>query len=205
MSTNHFQPDTYFDLSAFTWKELFVGVDMVWDVLPKLGEFMKKISGGKKVVVGDGSTIDASVEITGSIIVGRNTHIRHAVYIRGNVIIGDNCVIGHAVELKNCIILNNTHIAHLNYVGDSIIGSNCNISGGAKLANLRFDKQPVTVAFDGEKIPTNLAKFGAVIGDHAQIGVNSVLNPGTILGKNTIVYPLQLVSGYHRLGAVIKT
>lgn len=204
MPHTHFEPDVFFDLSDFAWKELFTDGSAVWDVLPHLTDFINKINHGRKVVLGEESTIEPTAKISGTVCIGKNSRIGHGALLRDNVVIGDHCTIGHAVELKNCIILNNTAIAHLNYIGDSIIGNFVNISGGAMLANLRFDKKPVTVAYDGKKIPTNLAKFGAVIGDYTQIGVNSVLNPGTVLGKNTIVYPLQMVSGYHGAGEVIK-
>lgn len=160
---------------------------------------------GKEVHVGQGTKIHPSVEINGPAIIGKNCIINHTAFLREGCIIGDNVHIGHAVELKHSIILNNSIIAHLNYVGDSIIGNNVNISGGAILANFRLDKQNISIKnTDGSKIETGLQKFGAAVGDNTVIGVNSVLNPGTLLGKNTIVYPLKSVSGVNENNAIIK-
>lgn len=157
------------------------------------------------VFVGEGTKIHHSVDIIGPAIIGKNCTIDHAAFIREGSIIGNNVHIGHAVEVKHSIILNNTMIAHLNYIGDSLIGSNVNISGGAILANLRLDKKNISIKTqDGHVIDTSLQKFGAAVGDNTIIGVNSVINPGTVLGKNTVVFPLKSVAGAYEDNAVIK-
>lgn len=178
---NQFKPEQFFDLSSFSFKDIFDGVVNIWEVLPKIKEY----TGGK-------------------LLQGKNCFIALSVNIREGVILGDNVHIGHCVELKNCIIMNGTHIAHLNYVGDSIVGSDCNFGGGSMVANFRLDHEPIIIKYNGESIQTNLKKFGAVVGDSSQIGVNSVLNPGTILGKNCKVYPLVSVVGFHKESLMIK-
>jgi NDP-sugar pyrophosphorylase family protein len=200
----------YFDLSDFAFADIFTGIDFLWEVLPRIPEYLKTKSNlenyTKKgnILVGEGSKIAKDVVILGPAIIGENCFIGSASLIRENCIIGDNVQIGHAVEIKNSIILNNTAVAHLNYVGDSIVGRNVNISGGAIVANYRLDKHTISINVDGKKINTGLEKFGAIIGDNCVIGVNSVLNPGTILGKNCLVYPLTSVRGVHENNEVIR-
>lgn len=181
MRNSKFKPSEFFNLDAFQWKNIFEGVEIVWEIIPKIEKFTK-----------------------GKLIKGKNCKIAKSAFIRGGVILGDNVIVGHAVELKNCIIMNNTNIAHLNYIGDSIVGEYVNIGGGAMLANFRLDAKPVHIKHKENKISTNLEKFGAVIGDNTKIGVNAVLNPGTILGKNCQVYPLTSVIGYHPDDSTIK-
>lgn len=193
----NFKPEYFFDLSDFYAADVFSGLDNAWDVLPKIEEYVSQKIGGKKYIIGNNTQIEDSVLIKGPALIGKNCRIGHAAFIRENVIIGDNCIIGHAVELKNCIILNNTNVAHLNYVGDSVVGSHVNVGGGATFANVRLDEKPVQVLIDGEKIHTRLAKFGAIVGDGTKIGAHSVLNPGALIGKNSLVYPLSLVKGFH--------
>lgn len=126
--------------------------------------------------------------IEGPAYVGKNTTIRPFAYIRDNVIIGDNCLVGNSCEIKNSIILNNAQIPHFNYVGDSVLGNFLHLGAGVILANLRLDKRPIVARFAGECIETKLRKFGAIVGDHSEVACNVVLNPGTILGKNSVVF-----------------
>lgn len=210
----NFQPNNFFNLLLFPFSDIFENVDLTWEVLPRISGYIKLQFKNKKVkqnyekskniYIGKGTTIAKDVLIKGPAIIGDNCFIEQGSLIRENVILGDNVHIGHGAEVKNSVILNNTAIAHLNYVGDSIIGSNVNISGGAMIANYRLDKHSVLVRFGDKKIDTKLEKFGAIIGDGSAIGVNSVLNPGTILGKNTIVYPLVSVMGVHKNEEIIK-
>jgi len=159
---------------------------------------------GDKRLVGKGTKIHDSANIEGSVIFGKNCMIDDGVLIREGCVIGDNVHIGHAVELKHCVIMSDTAIAHLNYIGDSIIGNKVNVGGGAIIANWRFDKKKIIVKGLDEKVNTNLEKFGAAIGDGSNIGVNAVLNPGTILGRNSIAYPLTSVRSYHPDNSIIK-
>lgn len=195
-----FPKEDFFDLKGFSHAKIFEGVGNIWDVLPKLRDYVKK--NGQSI--GGGTVVEEGSYLKGPAIIGKNCIISHGAYIRENCIVGDNVHIGHGVEVKNSIIVSNTAVAHLNYIGDSIVGSNVNIGGGAKTANFRLDGQNIRIKVGEERVDTGLQKLGAIIGDGSKIGVNSVLNPGTILGKNVWVYPLVSVFGVHEDGEVIK-
>ncbi len=144
-------------------------------------------------------------------IIGRGSEVRHCAFIRGNALIGENCVVGNSTEIKNSIIFDGVQIPHFNYVGDSILGYKTHMGAGAITSNVKSDKSPVTVNADDGKIQSGLKKFGAIICDFVEIGCNSVLNPGTVIGKNTTVYPLSNVRGvipqnsiYKNSGTIIK-
>lgn len=181
-----FQVEKFFHLEDFPYKDIFQGGEFVWEAIPKIAEF----TGGK-------------------VLYGKNCRIAKSALLREGVILGDNVVIGHCVELKNSLVMSNSAVAHLNYVGDSIIGNNVNVAAGVVLANFRLDGKEIMVKtnkdYKSHKIyKTGLVKFGAVVGDGSKIGVNSVLNPGTILGKNCWIYPLVSVSGYYKNSSLIK-
>lgn len=180
MSNPLFRPEDFFDLSDFPFKDIFDGIQNAWEVLPRIREYTN-----------------------GKLLQGKDCYIAPTANIRGRVILGNNVYIGHAMELKNCIIMNNADAKHLSYIGDAVIGNNCNISTGAVFANFRLDKQPVSIKYNNERIDTGLRKFSAVVGDGTWVGVNSVLNPGTILGKNCKVYPLISVVGVYPNESVI--
>jgi len=209
-----FKPEKFFDLSKFEFRDIFDDVNFVWEVLPNIGKyidslFQKKIlignyKGKKNVFLGEGSIVMDGALIEGPAIIGKNCVIGHASYLRKRCLLADSVRIGHGVEIKNSILLNEAIAAHLNYVGDSIVGNKVNVSGGAMLANYRFDGKPIRVRMDENYIDTYLQKFGAIIGDYSKIGANSILNPGTILGKKTIVYPLVSVTGVHKDAEIIK-
>ena len=193
-----------FDYENFFQKEIFVKNNNPWELISNLSEYLDTVLKNGDKLVGDMSHIDASAEVEGKLIMGKNSTIADNVLIRGDCIIGDNVHIGHAVEIKHSIIMDNTAIAHLNYVGDSIIGNNVNIGGGAIIANWRFDKKNIKIKFEDKKIDTNLEKFGACVGDFSSLGINSALNPGTILGKRSLVYPLVSAFGVHRENSVLR-
>ena len=209
-----FTPDTFFNLSKVSLGDLFGKVKFTWETLPLIEGYilfqfknkkaMPNYKKNKNIFIGKGTYVAKSAVIKEPSIIGENSYIEEGCLIRENCIIGDNVHIGHGVEIKNSAVLNNTAIAHLNYVGDSIVGSNVNISGGAIIANFRLDKHTVSVNTGKEKIDTGLEKFGAVIGDGTVIGVNSVINPGTILGKNCVIYPLISVRGVYGNNEIIK-
>jgi bifunctional UDP-N-acetylglucosamine pyrophosphorylase/glucosamine-1-phosphate N-acetyltransferase len=148
-----------------------------------------------EVVVGEGSIVMNGSYIEGPVVIGRNCKIGPNCYIRAYTSIGDNSHIGNACEVKNSIIMNDTKIPHQNYVGDSVIGSNCNLGAGAKIANLRLDKKTIKVFLNGMKIDTKRIKLGAIIGDNVQIGINSMLNVGAVVGNNAFIGPGALVNG----------
>ena len=129
-------------------------------------------------------------------IIGAGTEVRHCAFIRGSALVGEGCVVGNSVELKNAILFDNVQVPHFNYVGDSILGYKSHMGAGSVTSNVKSDKTLVVVKNGEEQVPTGLKKFGAMLGDHAEIGCGSVLNPGTVVGKNARVYPLSMVRGF---------
>lgn len=209
-----FSPEQYFNVKTFPYNTIFTGKTYIWDVLPLLGSYIesqfvkgKLVANYKEsnnIYIGEGTIIEEGVYIKGPAIIGKNCFIGHGAYLRQNCLFADNVSIGHASEVKNSIVLSESAIAHLNYVGDSVLGSNVNFGGGAKTANFRLDGRTIPVKNDTMKIDTGLTKFGAILGDETKIGVNAVLNPGTVLGKRVHVFPLSLVYGTHVNDTVIK-
>ena len=203
----------YFDLDAFEHASLFADAP-AWGAIAGLDDYIRAqfasgaaVQNNKEfpmVSIGEGTTIAPGAVIEGPAIIGRNCTIGHGAYIRGGSVLGDRVHVGHAVELKHVIVMNDVAIAHLNYIGDSILGHAVNISGGAICANFRLDKQPVTVRHGDARHETGLEKLGAIVGDGCNVGVNAVLNPGTVLGRSSVVYPLQSVSGTHPAEAVLR-
>lgn len=205
------KPQYFFDLSSFQHKDIFNNIQFVWEVLPKIGSYLKSQQLGKieieipkqtylinpeLISIGEGSVVEPGAYIKGPCIIGKNCTIRHGAYIRGDLLAGDHCVIGHDTEVKNALFLNHAHAAHFAYVGDTILGNRVNLGAGTVCANLRLDKGLVKVAVDGKHFNTQLKKFGAVIGDDSQTGCNSVTNPGTLLGKNVFSYPCTNLGGF---------
>lgn len=213
-SQTAFYPNDYFTLSDFPWYDFFTADKPIWVALSRIEEYIhKKIENARlsknykpnqRVYLGKGTVVQEGAQINGMLITGGNCVIGHGVLIRDHCILGDNVFLGHAVEVKHSVILNGTNVAHLNYMGDSILGNNVNVSGGAMLANFRLDKKPIAIKLNNETIQTGLAKFGSIIGDGSNVGVNAVLNPGTILGKKTIVYPLMNVTGVHTDNEIVR-
>lgn len=211
----NFAPNQFFDLSGFAHAAIFEGCEHAWQALDRIKEYLRVYPLGKieadeqkyaylvnpsQISIGKGTVIEPGAYIKGPCIIGANCHIRHGAYIRGDCIIGDNCVIGHTTELKGCIILNNSNAAHFAYLGDTIMGSSVNLGAGVKCANLRLDGKEIAV----NGINTSRRKFGAIIGDHVEIGCNSVLNPGTVLGKNVYAYPSVNFGGYVEENSFVK-
>lgn len=186
---------------------LFESSEYPWQVLGKMKDFFENFKNSpesatyqqidENIFVGQNVEIDDTARIQDMAIIGHNCTIGHAAYIRAGVFLGENVHVGHATEVKHSIILSKTALAHLNYIGDSIVGSGVNVSGGATLANWRFDKKEIFIKNGETVIPTNLEKLGAILGDDSFIGVNAVLNPGTILARGSLVYPLISVKGVH--------
>lgn len=224
-------PQDLFDLNAFTHKEIFDDCEFAWDALKKIGDYIKnQFAAGLEpqiearvmegafiegdVYIGQGTVVEPGAFIQGPTIIGENCEIRQGAYIRGNVLVGNSSVVGHTTELKNVILLEHVSAAHFAYVGDSILGNRVNIGAGTKLANLPVVsfKDPVTskrptirIHANGREIDTGLAKLGAILGDEAQMGCNSVANPGCIVGPRTLVYPLvSLKKGYYPPDIIVK-
>ena len=197
-----FTPADLFDLTKTEHAAIFDGCQYAWAALKKIEGYIaanlkpglhNQCEGaafiGNNVFIGEGTVVEDGVMIKGPAIIGRNCSIRHNAYIRENVIIGDNCVIGNASELKNALVFNNAQIPHFNYVGDSILGYKAHIGAGVKISNVKLMPGNIEVELDGVPFDTGLRKFGALLGDYAEVGCNAVLNPGTILGRGAIVYP----------------
>ena len=197
---NTFKTKDYFS-NTKPFQKIFTNKKFVWEVISEITKYLKNCD----IKVGENTKIHQTAVILGPAIIGDNCEIAPHAYLRENCLIGNNVKIGHAVEIKNSVILDGTKIAHLNYVGDSLIGSNVNISGGAIIANLRLDGKHITIRTNEQKINTNLRKFGAIVGDDSFIGLSAVLNPGTILGKNSKVYPLLSIKGVYEKDSIIKT
>ncbi len=184
---------------------IFDGIDYAWEALPRIKDFIKELAQhlpgdferiAENVWVGKGTEIDDSVRIKGPAIIGYDCAIRHTAYIRENVIIGNGVVVGNSTELKNALLFDKVEVPHFNYVGDSILGYKAHLGAGVILSNLKSAKDNIRIAVEPDKvIDTGLKKFGALIGDFAEVGCNAVLNPGTIIGKESIVYPLTMVRG----------
>lgn len=202
--------DELFDLEKTIAKDLFEKVNNPWEVLPlikdyileiipSLGEDYNKLKEG--VYVHKSVKINPSAYIEGPTIICEGTEIRHNAYIRGFVIIGKNCVIGNSTEVKNSILFDGVNCPHFNYVGDSVLGENSHTGAGVILSNVRSDKKNVRV----ESIETNLRKMGAIVGANVEIGCNSVVCPGTIIGGNTSIYPLTMVRGVIPSNSIVKT
>jgi NDP-sugar pyrophosphorylase family protein len=191
-----------FDLTQTEHAAIFDGAGFAWEALKKIELYLREnfkaglkntCEGvayiGDNVSIGEGTVLEDGVMIKGPAIIGKNCQIRHNAYIRENVIIGDGCVIGNSSEVKNSLLFNGAQAPHFNYVGDSILGYKTHIGAGAKISNLKLFPGNILVEVDGVPFDTGLRKFGALLGDGAEAGCNAVLNPGTILGRNAIIYP----------------
>ena len=203
-------PNYFFTLEGFAHADLFDGCSYPWQALGALEEYIKakelgqirvEVPAGAHLInpelisIGEGTVIEPGAYIQGPCIIGKNCVVRHGAYVRGSVLVGDGCMIGHDTEIKHSILLNNASAAHFNYVGDSILGNGVNLGAGVKCANLRLDHHPIHVNVLGERINTQLTKLGAIIGDGAQVGCNCVINPGTILGRNSFCFPCLNIYG----------
>lgn len=208
-----FRPEKFFELNKSLAGKYLKEYKNVWDIIPNIGDILFMIINEEAekftqidndIWVGKDTYIEKTALIKGPAIIGNSCEIRHCAYIRGNIIIGNNCVIGNSAELKNSILFDNVQTPHYNYVGDSILGYKAHMGAASILSNLKSDKSSITVGFESQKIYTGLKKFGAVIGDETEIGGGSVLNPGTIIGKRCIIYPLTAVRGYIEEDYIVK-
>ena len=184
-----------------------------WEILAALPAAVKALTEkgidgyteyAEGVLVGSGVTIAPTAVILPPAIIGAGTEIRPGAYLRGNVITGENCVVGNSTELKNAILLNGVQVPHYNYVGDSILGNGAHLGAGAVCSNLKSDKTNVVIHAEKD-YPTGLKKIGGLIGDGAEIGCGCVLNPGTVVGKNTSVYPLTALRGCYPENCIVKS
>lgn len=204
-----FSIEEFFDLSHCEHRNLFENIEHPWDVLPKIASYLQFrlkpglhgrligkpfVSGA--VFIGKNTVIEQGAMIKGPAWIGENCEIRNGCYIRENVIMGDGVVAGNSSEFKNCLIFDNAQIPHFNYVGDSILGHGAHLGAGVILSNVRLDKGVVSIPTSGGAVSTGLRKFGALVGDHAEIGCNSVLSPGSLVGRGSVIYPGSQWRGY---------
>ena len=206
--------ENLYNLDETIAKPLLEKYTYPWEVLPYINEFIIEIGKnldqgiyelkGENIWIAKSAKIMESAYINGPVIIGENTEVRPCAFIRGNSIIGNDCVVGNSTELKNVILFNNVQVPHYNYVGDSILGYKSHMGAGAITSNVKSDKKLVVIKSDNEKIETGLKKVGAMIGDEVEVGCGSVLNPGSIIGKNTNIYPLSSVRGVVSENSIYK-
>jgi NDP-sugar pyrophosphorylase family protein len=198
----------FLDLSKTEHSSLFQDSVPVWEALKHIGDYLErfrppKMQGtilgapfiGDRVTIGSGTVIENGATLMGPTWIGNNCRIRSGCYIRGNAIIGNGVVLGNSCEFKNCVVFDEAEIPHFSYVGDSILGYKAHLAAGVILSNVRLDRQEISVRYNETKIPTGLRKFGAIVGDRAEIGCNTVISPGSIIGRASLIYPLTHFSG----------
>ena len=204
-----------FDFKETIASDIFEGLSYPWEVLPKIHDFIielgRKLSKdiyeekGDNIWVAKNAKVAPTACLNGPLIVDENAEIRHCAFIRGNAIIGKGAVVGNSTELKNVILFNKVQVPHYNYVGDSILGYKSHMGAGSITSNVKSDKTPVSVKGKNEKFETGLKKMGAILGDNVEVGCNSVLNPGTIIGQNSNIYPTSMVRGVVPSDSIYKT
>ena len=202
------------DLSKTYAAKLFDGLTYPWEALPKISEFIKSVGPtlskdefdqiGDNIWVAKTAFVAPTAFLSGPLIICPGAEVRHCAFIRGSAIVGCGSVIGNSTELKNSVIFQDAQVPHYNYVGDSILGYKAHLGAGAITSNLKSDRSIVTVPDDEGRINTELKKFGAIVGDNVEVGCNSVLNPGTVIGRGTTVYPLSMVRGTVPANSIYK-
>ena len=215
MNKDSIKVNEILDLSETEFSFLFKGLTYPYEVLPlikqRFDECVRSLNSYEYNRIKDGVYVHKSVTVLKSVYLGRNiiigkdVDLRNAAFLRENVIIGDGCVVGNSCELKNVLMFNKAKAPHFNYVGDTVMGYNSHLGAGVKVSNLKLDESTVVLKIGDEVVDTKLRKFGAIVGDNVQVGCNAVLNPGTILGKNTFVYPLVNVRGVIDKDSICKT
>ncbi len=193
---------------------LLESVTYPWEALGKIGETIVEIGNRlskelyeqreETVWVAKSAKVAPTAYIHGPAIIGEETEVRHCAFIRGNALVGDRCVVGNSTELKNVILFDNVQVPHYNYVGDSILGYRSHMGAGSITSNVKSDKKPVIVKAGEERLETGLKKFGAMVGDGVEVGCGTILNPGSVVGKNSSIYPLSMVRGYVAADSVYK-
>jgi NDP-sugar pyrophosphorylase family protein len=211
-------PSEYLDLHQCSHSALFDGATYAWDPLKKIAGYLKAqltpgFFGsrlgtsfiGELVFVGKGTLVEPGATIKGPAWIGENCSIRSGCYIRENVIVGDGVVLGNSCEFKNCVIFNEAQIPHFSYVGDSILGHRAHLGAGVILSNFRLDRKEISVRHAGTIIATGLRKFGAIVGDRVEIGSNSAISPGSLIGRDSFIYPLTHFGGVLGADTILKT
>lgn len=203
-----------YDLNETIGAQLFAGADYPWEVLGKISDFIINLGNsldssryenrGENIWIAKSAKVAPTACLNGPLIIDEEAEIRHCAFIRGSAIVGKGAVVGNSTELKNVVIFNSVQVPHYNYVGDSILGYKSHMGAGSITSNVKSDKTLVTVKNGSEVIETGLKKFGAMIGDYVEVGCNSVLNPGTVVGRHTNIYPLSMVRGVIPSNSIYK-
>lgn len=206
--------EALFDLSHTAAAPLFQRLTYPWEALPEISNFILELGKNlslqeyeqreETVWIAKSAKVFPSAYIAGPAVIGPDTEVRHGAFIRGNALVGAGCVVGNSTELKNVILFDQVQVPHYNYVGDSILGYRSHMGAGSITSNVKADKTLVVVKAEGQQMETGLKKFGAILGDQVEIGCNSVLNPGTVVGRNSNVYPLSMVRGYVKANSIYK-
>lgn len=206
--------ELYSDLSKTLAKELLESKTYPWEVLPLISQFIVELGNtlseeeyekrGENVWIAKSAKVAPTAYINGPAIIGKEAEVRHCAFIRGNALVGEGAVVGNSTELKNVILFDKVQVPHYNYVGDSILGYKSHMGAGSITSNVKSDKKLVVVKGQTEKIETGLKKFGATLGDEVEVGCGSVLNPGTVVGSHTNIYPLSSVRGVVPSGSIYK-
>ncbi len=203
-----------YELKETIATEVFEGAEYPWEILPKIKEFIVKLGNtlpeerfnriGENIWVAKTAKVAPTACINGPAIIDEEAEIRHCAFIRGSAIVGKGAVVGNSTELKNVILFNKVQVPHYNYVGDSILGFKSHMGAGSITSNVKSDKTLVVVRCNGEECHTGLKKFGAMLGDCVEVGCNSVLNPGTVIGRCSNIYPTSMVRGYVPADSIYK-
>lgn len=200
---SHTAAGDYLKGFTYPWEALSGIKQLILSLGEHLGEDYEEVK--PQVWVHKTATIAPTAFLGAPCIIGAGTEVRHCAFVRGSALVGENCVVGNSVELKNVILFDNVQVPHYNYVGDSILGYKSHMGAGSLTSNVKSDKTLVVVKSAEEQIPTGLKKFGAMLGDHVEVGCNSVLNPGTVIGPNTNIYPTSCVRGVVPANSIWKT
>lgn len=215
MSMEQVTIEKLYDLKETIVEEIFQGKTYPWEVLPLIGTFIEKLGKtlsseeydqiGENIWVAKSASIAPTVAINGPCIIGKNAEIRQCAFIRGNAIVGEGAVVGNSTELKNVILFNKVQVPHYNYVGDSVLGYKAHMGAGSITSNVKSDKKLVVIHGEDFELETGMKKFGAMLGDGVEVGCNSVLNPGTVVGRNSNIYPLSSVRGVVPADSIYKS
>lgn len=214
MMSEQLKISNLYDLSHSAAAPLLARFDYPWQALPEIGAFLRALGEtlspdeyerrGEFVWVAKSAKVFDSAYLAGPAVIGPEAEVRQCAFVRGNALVGAGCVVGNSTELKNVILFDGVQVPHYNYVGDSILGYKSHMGAGSITSNVKSDKTLVTVHAGEEALPTGLKKFGAMLGDHVEVGCNSVLNPGTVIGRNSNVYPLSMVRGFIPANSIYK-
>lgn len=204
----------FHDLDQTLAKPLFEQKEYPWEILPLISDFIKALGAqlpqeeydqiGDYIWIAKTAKVAETASITGPAIIGKNAEIRHCAFIRGNALVGEGAVVGNSTELKNVILFNKVQVPHYNYVGDSILGARSHMGAGSITSNVKSDKTLVVIKSSNGTVETGIKKVGAILGDDVEVGCGTILNPGSVVGANTNIYPLSMIRGYVAANSVYK-